>query len=558
MSLSHSLIAWLNDTTVLLSGSPTHQAFLAGFCTLILEDPTSIACGLLVADGKMGFWTAYLGVSLGITVGDLGLYAIGRLVGERIADWGFVSRKSLERTRVVFEDNMIKGIIASRFIPGTRIPMYAGAGIFAAHPVKFLLTALGASLAWTFLLMGLSIKLGELVTSYLAHMKWPIMIGVVTLLILWQWGAARRRKKNELAEERAERPPVVSRFEFWPPYIFYIPVGFYYAFLAARFRSLTLPTISNPSIYSGGMVHESKSQILSLVGKDQRHWVARFTTVKLPHRRRKLEVFQQHVLKILEKEKLSFPLVAKPDVGQRGAGVRPVRTEAELRAYIEKFPLGERLVLQELADFRFEAGVMYYRRPGKNLGHIPSLTLKYFPVVIGDGKSTLRQLILADERAQYLAEVYFKRHRRKLDHVLPAGEEFRLVFSGNHCQGTIFKDGTDQVTPALLSRIHEISVSMPDFYFGRFDIRFHNLETFLKGEDFKIIEVNGASAESTHIWDARVTLKQAYRALFRQFRILFEIGEANRRRGHKPLGAVRMIRDIVNYQKKAKQYPPTA
>ena len=41
--------------------------------------------------------------------------------------------------------------------------------------------------------------------------------------------------------------------------------------------------------------------------------------------------------------------------------------------------------------------------------------------------------------------------------MLPHGERFRLVFAGNHAQGTIFKDGTHLATPQLLARLHEIA-----------------------------------------------------------------------------------------------------
>ena len=46
-----------------------------------------------------------------------------------------------------------------------------------------------------------------------------------------------------------------------------------------------------------------------------------------------------------------------------------------------------------------------------------------------------------------------------------------------------------------------------------------------------IVELNGATAESTSIYDPRTPLWQAYRQLFRQWSIVFAIGAANRRSG---------------------------
>jgi hypothetical protein len=199
--------------------------------------------------------------------------------------------------------------------------------------------------------------------------------------------------------------------------------------------------------------------------------------------------------------------------------------------------------------------LLYYRFPGSAEGTIISVTYKEFPDVVGDGKSTLRDLILADPRARLIHQVYFRRHAAVLDRVLSAGEHFRLVFAGNHAQGAIFKNGKHLLTPAMIARFHEIACAMPEFYFGRFDLRYDSLDALQRGEGFRIVEINGAGAESTHIWDATMTLPAAYSALFEQFRILFEIGAANRRRGHRPLGPLQVLRDCYWYRRAAREYP---
>ena len=137
------------------------------------------------------------------------------------------------------------------------------------------------------------------------------------------------------------------------------------------------------------------------------------------------------------------------------------------------------------------------------------------------------------------------------------GERFPLVFSGNHCQGAVFHDGTRFVNDAMLARFDGIAASMPEFWFGRFDVRFRDPARFVDGEGFRIVEINGAGAEATHIWDARMGLGEAYRTLREQYRILFEVGAANRRRGHRPVGVARFLRDVVAYRRAARGYPST-
>ncbi|MBI1291611.1 D-alanine--D-alanine ligase [bacterium] len=350
--------------------------------------------------------------------------------------------------------------------------------------------------------------------------------------------------------------PVVSRFEFWPAWLFYLPVAAHYTWLAIRYRSATLPSAANPSIYSGGICRESKSQILSLVGESQRHRVARWAVVRFAESPGRPP--REIALEAMTAAGLSFPLVAKPDEGQRGDGVQLLRDEAALDRYLESFPPDVPLVLQALADLPHEAGVLYYRIPSEPKGRILSITLKELPSVTGDGKRTLRELILADERARLVPHLYFRRHAERLDQVVPAGKSIRLVFSGNHCQGAIFRNGTAEATDAMRDAMGAVADSMSEFYFGRYDIKFRDLESLKRGEDFLIVEINGASAESTHIWDASMTLWGAYRALFEQFSVLFRIGNENRRRGFKPIGGLAILKDFRTYLRQRRQYPPTS
>lgn len=348
-------------------------------------------------------------------------------------------------------------------------------------------------------------------------------------------------------------PRTVSFFEFWPPWLFYAPVAVWYTLLALRYRSITLPSLANPSIYSGGICRESKAQILGLIPPEQQHRVARWALYQIPD----LPAGERatHALTFAERNGLHLPFVVKPDQGQRGDGVCLVRTPEDLQRYLAGFPREVPLVLQALADLPHEAGVLYYRPPGSKRGRIFSITLKELPAVVGDGARTLRELILADPRAALVAPLYFRRHRRNLDRVLPAGRRIQLVFTGNHCQGAIFRDGTHLRTAAMTRAFAEVADSMDGFYFGRFDVKYRSMEDLRNGEGFLILEVNGATAEATHIWDANATLMSAYGTLFRQFSILFAIGDSIRRRGNRPIGALAILGDFRTYLRQKRAYP---
>jgi hypothetical protein len=225
----------------------------------------------------------------------------------------------------------------------------------------------------------------------------------------------------------------------------------------------------------------------------------------------------------------SWPVVIKPDVGQRGAGVRSIRDVSQLADYLAA--TSSALLLQPFHDGPYEAGIFYYRFPGQPHGRIFSITDKQFPVITGDGRSTIAELVAAHPRYRLQAALFLRRHLAVREQVLAEGERFQLAFAGNHAQGTLFRDGRHLLSPALEQRVDDIARRIPGFFIGRFDVRYGSVDGFKAGEDLAIVELNGATAESTNIYDPDGSLLDAYRTLFRQWSLVFAIGAANRRRG---------------------------
>jgi hypothetical protein len=234
-----------------------------------------------------------------------------------------------------------------------------------------------------------------------------------------------------------------------------------------------------------------------------------------------------------------LPLVLKPDVGQRGIGMRIARSLGDVGRYVEA-QAGPVLV-QPFHGGPFEAGIFYYRFPHEPRGRILSITDKQFPVVVGDGRSTLAALIRRHPRYRMQARTFFARHRGALSRVLHAGEALQIAYAGNHAQGTLFRDGRRLWTPALERRIDEIARSFPGFFVGRFDVRYASEDDLREGRGLAIVELNGATAESTDIYDPDHSLWHAYRRLFRQWALVFAIGAENRARGAGVTSARRML-----------------
>ena len=338
-------------------------------------------------------------------------------------------------------------------------------------------------------------------------------------------------------------------WEFWPAWIFYPPVGIYCAWLALKYRGLTVPTAANPGIFSGGMVGESKMATLKELLLTSPEFTAEAELIvgdTLAARLRSLDEIRTRI-------GLDFPFILKPDVGQRGAGIKLIRSAEKAETYLRQSSAS--LVAQCYAAGPHEAGVFYYRFPHEACGHIFAITEKLFPILVGDGKSTVTELIWRDPRARFVADKYLQRFSERQNDVLAVGEELKLVEAGNHAQGCIFRDGSRLCTPELKARIDDISRKLTGFFIGRYDIRFASEDDFRAGKNFQIIELNGAASEATSIYDARNSIFAAYRTLFQQWDLVFAIGAANRQRGCEPTKLALVWQKWREYSRMAATYP---
>jgi len=363
-----------------------------------------------------------------------------------------------------------------------------------------------------------------------------------------------RRAAMGWARFRRRQAGPVSFFEFWPGWLFYTPVVLFWIIKSLKYRSITLPALANPRIDAGGICGESKNDILRLAGPFARRWIADFAAVTTAGH---VDANDLAIAEAAMREAgITYPAVAKPDMSCNGVGVRIVENAAALRTYLAHFPRATRLQLQTLVTYEGEAGIFYIRRPGEATGRITSVTLKFPPTVIGDGKHSIRALIAADPRLNAVSHLLLKPLGAKAEQVPPAGDSVRLVFVGNHCRGSTFQDGMHIVTPALSAIIDAIAKDVPDLYFSRMDLRYTSLDDLRAGKNFKIIEINGSGSEATHIWDPAMTLRRAYATQFFHYGESFKIGAAIRAaRGLRPTGAFRLLTMWIQQKRLMAAYP---
>jgi pimeloyl-ACP methyl ester carboxylesterase/membrane protein DedA with SNARE-associated domain len=527
---------------------------LIALATLVSEDITCIATGLLVSQGRLGLIAGSAACGAGILIGDLLIYGAGRYLGRpwlgrRPLKW-IISPRALARSSDWFARRGPAVIIGSRFLPGTRVATYFAAGLVKSSFWRFLLYFSAAVLLWTPLLVGLASWLGARVLPWFElFQRWAVVGAVVLAVAVWlllklaaslsSW-AGRRRLLGALRRK--------LEWEFWPPWALYLPLVPWLAWLALRHGGPTVFTAANPGIEAGGFIGESKASILDNLAPGTVAAYRRIDAARSPAER-----FAE-ARRFLAERSLDLPVVIKPDVGERGRGVTIVRSESRLRQALAAIE-ADGLIQEFVAGP--ELGIFYARRPGDERGRIFSITDKRLPRVVGDGVATLEQLILRDERAMRMAPTHLDRLADDVDRVPAAGEEVPLVEVGTHRLGALFLDGERRRTPALEEAVEEISRSFPGFFFGRYDLRAPSYEAFQRGEQIKVVELNGVTSEATHIYDPGNGLLDAQRVLRRQWSLAFEIGAANRARGVRPTGLLALLRLLARRASRRHPAPPS-
>ncbi len=499
--------------------------------TFLSEDAACVSGGVLASQGKLSLTAAILACAIGIFVSDLALVFAGRATARGWRSgwlrWLQPSDAKLAVARTWFQRHGLWVIVASRFLPGTRSATCFSAGALEVPLQKFIPIFLLASALWTPVAVGLAYYGGHALGQWWRDAgAWLVVAGAVAILALmalaqlaWQLSTPRGRR---LARAKLHR---ATHFEFWPWWALYFPVMADIAFhLGPRFGLMSFST-TNPAIPLGGLFGESKSEILEKLS-DNGGTIARWTLI--PPDGDRLAFVNQW----MTSHALTWPIVLKPDIGERGTEVAIVRSPESAATYLAAHP--GKTIAQVFIEGE-EFGVFYLRRPGEPRGRVLSITGKRLTAVTGDGHSTLEQLILADPRAVLMAEFYFKTFATRLAEIPAFGETIRLAAIGNHCRGAVFLDRNDLHTPALEAAIDAIAQNFSDFHLGRFDLRCPSAEHLQRGEGLKILELNGVASEQGHIYDpVKITIWRAWATMIPQWRTAYAIGAENIRRGAKP------------------------
>lgn len=329
----------------------------------------------------------------------------------------------------------------------------------------------------------------------------------------------------------------VSHWEYWPWQVVYVPIFLQYGWQSIKYGSFAYPTIINrPYMEFGGIVEESKWDMYL---KSPKGNVPK--TELLPSGKDKIELEE-----FLKKHNLSFPLIVKPDLGMKGKGIRKLHCMEDLQKFSPnpKF----KFLIQEFLSYSKEIGLFIFKSPKTDKWEISSIMERAFPSITGNGINTIEELIRKNPRTFLQLERWKNLQRFEFDKVLATGEVLQLDHIGNHRLGTRFVDVNFRNNDALVKAIGDYCEKIDGLEYGRLDIVFNSWEELNLGENFCIIEINGANAEPSHIYDPKHSLFYAWSGLYFHFRIQYLLAKKARKRGLKAVSQAKAWSLLGSYK----------
>ena len=320
-----------------------------------------------------------------------------------------------------------------------------------------------------------------------------------------------------------------------------IPTVAFYLWQSVRAGSMAFFTAVNPGIYMAGLYGTPKSDINKLIPPQHLPW-----SLLMPRENKDVHA----ALSQINASGITFPIIAKPNVGERGLNVHKVDSESDLNDILQYIE-GD-VLLQEYISYELEITVLCHNMPELNSKSITSVCTKEFLTVTGDGVLTVGELIQRKPRAI----LQLKRLESKLDMDLvpDIGEVIILEPIGNHNRGTRFINGNHLISEELEGVFLPLILNMPGVTFGRFDIRARSIEDLERGTHFKVLEFNGVNAEPVHIYDPEYPVWKSYRDLWRQWQLLRRIATKQRELGVRyrtTSESWRAFRDYLAYKRRA-------
>lgn len=309
----------------------------------------------------------------------------------------------------------------------------------------------------------------------------------------------------------------IKHWEYWPTWLVYFPFVFLWLIYAIRLRDVFFFLRINPALKNGGFFNISKIEIYKCL--PQHLYPTTICIHPSTHTLQQIDAIGRQI---------GFPIIAKPDKGLRGKGVIYIENNEQLLEMANSYTTS--YLLQPFINYPQEAGIFFYLHPIHQKVMVSGIVQKQFFKIVGDGKQSIEALILANPRYAIQLSRLKSTTKLNLKRIPLTDEEVVIEPIGNHNKGTLFFDASCKITEELTLAVNNMLSQSPGINYGRIDIKFNSWEELIKGQHFKIIELNGGLSEPAHIYDPYYAYSKAIKEIYRHFNIMFAICKASPRK----------------------------
>ena len=311
----------------------------------------------------------------------------------------------------------------------------------------------------------------------------------------------------------------LTHWETWHHHAKYIPISPVWIWYIIRSGTPWFFTPSNPTLTFGGFEGEGKKEMYEQLPPGSYPHTT-YIQPRIPF---------EEVERQIAAAGFVYPFIVKPNVGMMGFMFRKISNPAQLKQYHNTIHI--EYVVQELVDYDVEVGLFYYRMPNQVKGTVSGVIKKDAPVITGDGKNTIGNLMKRKESLRFRIDEMLLKHSAVLDNVLAAGEKYNLSYASNRSQGGSFSNIDNEVDEDLRKLADSFSSHSGKFYYGRYDIKCTSMEDLKAGKNFSILEFNGAGAGIQHIYGKNYSLLKVISIILSHWKMLFQISRQNHKNG---------------------------
>ncbi len=305
----------------------------------------------------------------------------------------------------------------------------------------------------------------------------------------------------------------LTNWELWPFALIYAPLGPLWLWYAIKAKAFWWFSPANPTLTFAGFEGEGKKEMYDQLPQNSYPKTVYVTP----------QMSVEEVIESVAKNNFTYPICAKPEVGLKGLLFRKIDEEKKLKTYHQKVEVD--YLIQEMVEAPLEVSVFYYRYPNKPKGVISGFIQKDMLHVIGDGKTTLWNLIVAHPKAVHRLEEMQVKHENRLEQIIPDGEKYILTYAANLNRGAHFTNLSGEIDEQLLTLFDPLSHSC-QWYYGRYDLKCNSIEELKQGK-FIILEFNGAGAEPNHVYHAGYSWAGALKVFAHHWSVLYKIARYN-------------------------------